>query len=102
MVLLIGHVFYQSDASYETTVYNGSCHSENVGERCGICDFSVKHLSSTVFPSLFDNHGFTAGRQRSLSVLMKAYLPDTECTQPTHATDSPKTYAKYIESWLKL
>lgn len=37
---------------------------KNVGERCGICDFSVKHLSTAVFASVFDNHGFTAGRQR--------------------------------------
>lgn len=88
MVLLIGRSFYQSDASNETTAYNGGCHSENVGERCGICDFSVKHLSTTVFPSVFDNHGFTAGRQRGSSVLMKAYLLETEYPLPTHGEEA--------------
>lgn len=79
MALLIGCRFYQSDASDGTTTHNGGCHSENVGERRGI---SLSNITTTVFASVF---GFTEGRQgeRGLSVLMKAYLPDTEYTTYT-------------------
>lgn len=84
MVLVIGHSFYQSDGSKETTVYNGGCHTENVGEQCGT--FSVKHCSTAVFClSVSQSQIYSRQTVRGLSVLMKAYLPETEYTQPTHA-----------------
>lgn len=62
-------------------------------------DFSVKHLTATVFASVF---GFTEGRQgeRGLSVLMKAYLPDTEYTTYTWGWSMVMTHQRHIPSAL--
>lgn len=87
-MLLIGCRFYQCDVSARATAYNGGCLRESAGERCGIRD--VKHFSTTVSPSLFDNRGLTAGGGPSL--LMKAYLPETEHTLPTHGEDTLLTH----------
>ena len=89
MVRLIGRTFHQSDASSETRVHNEACHSENVGERCGICDSSVKHpLHHSVSLSVWQSWIYSRQTERRSSVLMKAYLPETENTQPTHAEET--------------
>lgn len=84
MVLLIGRSFYQSHASYETTVYNGGCHSKkktwgsNVGFVIPLSDISQ-----------FDSRGFKA----------------TECTLPTHRGNVLLTHQRCKQRhqiWIKI
>lgn len=91
MALLIGHSFYQSDASNETTAHNGGCQSENVGEQRGISLSNIPLLSSL----LQCLNLLQSDRERGLSVLMKAYLPDTEYTPlPTQGVEAFKWLTK--------
>lgn len=89
MVLLIGRGFYQSDASNETTAYNGGCHSKKRGgamwDLWFLCQTSL-HCSLCV--SVWQSWIYSRQTERGLSVLMKAYLLDAEYTLPTHGEET--------------
>lgn len=104
MALLIGHSFYQSDASNETTAHNGGCQSENVGEQRGI---SLSNIPSAfVFASVFE---FTAVRQGERLVSVNEGLSPRHRIHSTTYTGGgsvqvthQKTHTNYIKSWSKL